>query len=65
MLKLGPKLEAFPLGHYDGNVFFYQPTGENAYGLSGVTFTIGIDGKATSVVVENLDTEKQGTFTRK
>ena len=65
VLKLGPKLEAFPLGHYDGNVFFYQPTGENAYGLSGVTFTIGTGGKATSVVVENLDTEKQGTLTRK
>jgi hypothetical protein len=65
VLELGPKQEAFTMGHYDGNVFYYQPTGENAYGLSGVTFTIGADGKASSVVVENLNVESPGTFTRR
>jgi hypothetical protein len=29
--------------------------GENAYGLSAVTFTLGPDGTATSVVNENRD----------
>ena len=42
----------------------YQPVGENAYGLSAVTFTVGAEGKATRVVVENLDIHGQGTFTR-
>ena len=64
-LELGPKKEAFPMGHYDGNIFYYQPMGENAYGLSGVTFTIGADGKASSVLVENLDVKSPGTFIRK
>jgi len=64
VLELGPKKELFPLMHFDGNVFTYQPIGENAYGLSGVTFTIGADGKAANVLVENLDINGQGTFTR-
>jgi hypothetical protein len=65
VLELGPKKEGFALMHFDGNVFTYQPVGENAYGLSGVTFTIGADGKAANVLVENLDIHGQGTFTRK
>ncbi|MFL5664941.1 MAG: serine hydrolase [Ktedonobacteraceae bacterium] len=64
VLEQGPKKTVFPMKHFDGNVFTYQPVGENAYGLSGVTFTIGADGKATSVVVENLDVYGQGPFTR-
>jgi CubicO group peptidase (beta-lactamase class C family) len=65
VLELGPKKEAFPMGHYNGNIFYYQPKGENAYGLSGVTFTIGGGEKATSVVIENLNVESPGTFIRK
>jgi CubicO group peptidase (beta-lactamase class C family) len=64
-LELGPNKTQYPMGHYDGNIFYYQPIGENAYGLSGVTFTIGDGGKATSVLVENLNVESPGTFTRK
>jgi CubicO group peptidase (beta-lactamase class C family) len=64
LLLLGPKKQAFPLQHYDRDMFTYQPEGENAYGLSGVTFTVGADGKATTVTIENLDIEKQGTFKR-
>jgi len=64
LLLLGPTKKVFPLQHYDHNVFTYQPEGENAFGLSGVTFTVGADGKATNVVIENLDLEKQGTFKR-
>ena len=55
----------FPLTHFNGNVFTYQPAGENAYGLSGVTFTAGSNGKASSVLIENLNIHKQGTFARK
>jgi hypothetical protein len=45
-------------------VFSYQPTGESAYGPSGVTFTVGADGKASSVVIENLNIYNTGTFSR-
>ena len=63
-LRAGPALRAFPLTHYDRDVFWYQPVGENAYGPSGVTFTIGADGKAERVTIENLDKDGQGTFVR-
>jgi CubicO group peptidase (beta-lactamase class C family) len=65
VLELGPNKIQYPMGHYDGNIFYYQPTGENAYGLSGITFTIGGGEKATSVLVENLNVESPGIFTRK
>ncbi|MGH2583512.1 MAG: serine hydrolase [Dehalococcoidia bacterium] len=60
----GPMKMASPMRHYDHDLFIYQPTGESAGGLSGVTFTIGPDGKAVSVVVENLNIHGVGTFTR-
>ena len=64
VLTQGPHKAPFPLRHFARNVFTYQPVGENAYGLSAVTFTVGAGGKATRVVVENLDIHGQGTFTR-
>jgi CubicO group peptidase (beta-lactamase class C family) len=63
-LTLGPTKTAFPLRHWDRDVFIYQPTGEMASGLSGVIFRIGSDRQATTVAVENLDVHHQGTFTR-
>jgi CubicO group peptidase (beta-lactamase class C family) len=63
-LKLGPKPLSFALHHFDRDVFTYQPAAENAGGPAAVTFTIGADGKAMSVAIENLDTNGQGTFTR-
>lgn len=64
VMQLGPQKKYFPLQHYNGNIFSYQPEGENAYGLSAVTFTPGSESKATNVVVENLDIHDQGRFTR-
>ena len=60
----GPRKTAFPLRHYDRDIFTYQTEGENAVGASGVTFTIGPDGKATTVVVEALNVRGEGTFKR-
>jgi CubicO group peptidase (beta-lactamase class C family)/pimeloyl-ACP methyl ester carboxylesterase len=60
----GPKKLTFPLKHYDRDTFTYDTTGENAVGRSGVTFTIGPDGQATQVVVENLNARGEGTFKR-
>ena len=63
-LKLGPKQESFALRHFARDVFTYQPVGENAYGPSAVTFTVGAGGKATAVTIEILDRNRQGTFGR-
>ncbi|WP_030326784.1 serine hydrolase [Streptomyces sp. NRRL B-3229] len=63
-MQLGPKKQRFVLTHYDGDTFSYRTTGENAVGLSGVTFTVGSGGRADKVRVENLNTTGLGTFTR-
>ncbi len=64
VLRMGPNKRAFPMRHWDRDVFLYQPIGENAYGPSAVTFTIGADGRAGSVTIENLDIHQSGTFRR-
>lgn len=63
-LLLGPKKMSFPLQHWNRDVFLYQPIGENAGGLSSVRFTMNPEGKAQSVLVENLNIHGQGTFDR-
>jgi CubicO group peptidase (beta-lactamase class C family) len=60
----GPKNKTFPMQHYDRDTFTYETEGENAVGRSGVTFTIGPDGKVAQVVVENLSVRGEGTFKR-
>ena len=60
----GPKNKTFPMKHYDRDTFTYETEGENAVGTSGITFTIGPDGKATHVLVENLNVRGEGTFKR-
>ncbi|MFF4381736.1 serine hydrolase [Kitasatospora sp. NPDC001547] len=64
VMSLGPDNLQFPLQHYAGDVFSFRTRGENAVGLSGVTFTAGDDGKAAKVVVEQFDHDGLGTFTR-
>jgi CubicO group peptidase (beta-lactamase class C family)/pimeloyl-ACP methyl ester carboxylesterase len=60
----GPKNKTFPMQHYDRDTFTYETAGENGVGRSGVTFTIGPDGKAVQVVVENLNVRGEGAFKR-
>jgi hypothetical protein len=64
VLHQGPSLSAFPLTHWDGDVFLYQPVGENAGGPSRVSFAFGPEPTATSVVIENLDIHGEGKFVR-
>ena len=54
----------FAMTHYDRDVFTYETEGESAIGTAGITFTLGADGKAIEVVVENLDVNGEGTFRR-
>ncbi|HET7093736.1 MAG TPA: DUF3471 domain-containing protein, partial [Thermomicrobiales bacterium] len=63
-LRLGPAPMAFPLTHYDRDVFFFQPPGENAFGPSGAIFDIGPDGAAARLTIEWLNVTEQGTFRR-
>jgi CubicO group peptidase (beta-lactamase class C family) len=63
-IEQGPKKTIFVMKHYDRDTFTYETEGENAVGRSGVTFTIGPDGKATEAVVENLNVRGEGTFKR-
>ena len=60
----GPKKMTIAMKHYDRDTFTYETEGENAVGRSGVTFTIGPDGRATQVLVENLNVYGEGTFKR-
>jgi CubicO group peptidase (beta-lactamase class C family) len=64
VLRQGPMKNAFALTHWDGDVFLYQPEGENAGGLSQVTFAIDPDQRAASVAIENLNVHGEGTFAR-
>ncbi|MCD9623278.1 serine hydrolase [Rhabdothermincola salaria] len=64
VMTLGPAPESFLLTHWDGDRFAYEPTGENAVGISEVTFEMGPDGQATTARVEFLDRNGLGTFTR-
>jgi hypothetical protein len=63
-MRQGPKKLAYPLMPYNRDTFYYDTAGESDVGLSGVTFTIGTDGTATRVVVENLNNDGLGAFTR-
>ncbi len=60
----GPLKLTFPLQHYDRDLFTYRTEGENAVGTTGVTFTIGPVGKATTALVENLNARGEGTFNK-
>jgi len=65
VVELGPHRRAFALKHWDGNTFSYAPAGENAVGISAVTFTVPSGAKhASKLTVENLNADGLGTFSR-
>lgn len=57
-LLLGPDLQKYPLSHWSGNVFSFEPEGENAVGISAVTFKPN----AGTMLIESLDENGLGTF---
>lgn len=67
ILLLGPKRTEYALSHWDGNVFTFEPSGENANAgsISKVTFTITAPGPADKVDVEFFDATGWGTFVRR
>ncbi len=63
-LTLGPAPTSYPLRHYSGDIFTFQPVGENASGLSPVRFSRNGDEKAASVVIDYFNSNGQGVFMR-
>lgn len=64
-LLLGPEPLAHALMHHSRDTFVYQPVGENAAGLSAVTFSIDADGVASDMLIDNLNADGQGRFVRR
>ena len=64
-LHLGPEPLVHPMRHHSRDTFVYQPVGENAAGLSAVTFSIDADGIASDMLIDNLDADGQGRFARR
>jgi CubicO group peptidase (beta-lactamase class C family) len=60
----GPGRMTFPLTHYDRDTFTYRTIGENASGLTAVTFTVGPNGRAQTVTVRSLNDNGDGVFSR-
>ncbi|EXJ16597.1 serine hydrolase [Imhoffiella purpurea] len=63
-ITLGPQAMTFPLAHWDGDLFVFETTGENALGLSGAEFVVGPSGSADSLILERYNQAGLGTFTR-
>lgn len=64
-LGLGPQLKAFPLRHFNRDIFVYEPLGENGAGTkSGVHFRIAPDGRASAVLIDHLNELGHGEFER-
>lgn len=63
-LLIGPHKREFRLKHFDRDSFTFETIGENASGLSGVTFALDGQGKARSVWIEAFDKSGLGTLVR-
>jgi hypothetical protein len=64
VLLIGPQQRPYPLQHFDRDVFTQQAYSEPPAPRSGVTFSVGPDGTAQSVVLEYFNDAGQGTLTR-
>lgn len=64
VLRIGPAPLEFALTHFDRDTFTWQPIGENAYGLSGLTFTMADNGKASGFSDQYLAAGGAGVLTR-
>ena len=67
VLLLGPKRNEYKLSHWDGDVFTFEPSGENANAgsVSKVTFTMKPAGRADRADVEFFDDTGWGAFVRR
>jgi CubicO group peptidase (beta-lactamase class C family) len=66
VLKIGPEGSQYPLRHWDGSVFAYTPSGENASdgSVSAVTFTAPSGSRASALAIEFYAESGRGEFIR-
>jgi CubicO group peptidase (beta-lactamase class C family) len=63
-LKIGPAGRAYPLRHFDRDLFVDFPDPETPDAPSAIRFTIGADGKASSITIESLNAVGLGMLER-
>lgn len=63
-LEAGPSRLTWSLTHFDGDVVWFEPVGENAFAASGAIFTVEPNRFASSVRIEYFDGFGQGTLDR-
>lgn len=63
-LLLGPDRLSRPLTSLGQHRFSYEPIGENNTGPSAVTFSLGPDGRPTTMRIDNLNSQGMGTLQR-
>jgi CubicO group peptidase (beta-lactamase class C family) len=61
---IGPKNTPYGMRHFSGDIFTFQPRGENAYGPSPVRFTMDVRNKSTSMRIDYFNETGQGLFIR-
>ena len=59
-LVAGPDRVTYPLTHWDADTFTYVPVQESPWAT--ITFTIGPDGRASSIDIGDVDEEDIGTL---
>jgi CubicO group peptidase (beta-lactamase class C family) len=67
VLALGPTRTEYQMRHWDGSIFTFEPSGEdaNAGSVSEMTFAIGPSGQASSVTIELFKENGWGRFARR
>lgn len=63
-ISLGPKPVRYQLKHWSGNVFAFEPFGENGVGVNAITFSPKSTKHPATLVVEYLNENGLGSFTR-
>jgi hypothetical protein len=63
-LMIGPRKTEYLLRHWNADHFLYEPRGENAVRITGVSFGVPDSGQAERLRVEYLDQNREGDFRR-
>ena len=64
ILHLGPAGRRYPLKHFNRDVFLYTALAESPAWPSSITFTIGPDGKASKITIDDFNADGLGVLAR-
>jgi hypothetical protein len=62
---IGPEERAFPMTHYDRDVFTFETIGENASGPTGMLFTLDRKQKSVGLTIDAFNVDGEGVLARK